>query len=94
MIVVSQTVGDYDLLVQAIFTDIENFDTITDKIQSFSEIEYFDVCIGRMIIHGFPSYAYYSQAFDTAATSKGQQGCSTEITSVCNKTKKKDVSTT
>ena len=94
VIVVSQTVGDYDLLVQAIFTDIENFDTITDKIQSFSEIEYFDVCIGRMIIHGFPSYAYYSQAFDTAATSKGQQGCSTEITSVCNKTKKKDVSTT
>lgn len=72
VIVVSHTIGDYDLLVQAIFADIPDFYSTVQTIQRFPEIEYFDVCIGRMVIHGFPSFAYYSKAFDNSATNGDQ----------------------
>lgn len=72
VIVVSHTVGDYDFLVQAISTDIEDFNAIVAIIQDLPEIEYFDLCIGRMIIQDFPAHAYYSKAFDQSITDNEQ----------------------
>ena len=62
VIVVTHTMGDYEMLVQAISTDIEDFDSTVETIQNLSEIEYFDICIAPMQITSFPAYAYYSKA--------------------------------
>ena len=72
VIVVTHTMGDYDLLVQAICTDIEDFNITVEAIQNLREIEYFDVCIARLQIQTFPAYEYYSMAFDQSVTDKDQ----------------------
>ncbi len=64
IIVATHTMGDSDLLVQAICSDIEDFNSTVSSIQNLTEIEYFDICIAPMQIRNFPSYAYYSKAFD------------------------------
>ena len=73
VIVATHTMGDSDLLVQAICTDIEDFNNIVKTVQDLSEIEYFDICIAPMQITNFPSYAYYSKAFDQSVTDNDQQ---------------------
>jgi len=65
VIVVSHTMGDYDMLVQAIYSGIEDFNAIIDAVSNISEIEYFDVCVSqRSGVRYFPAYAYYSKAYD------------------------------
>jgi hypothetical protein len=69
--VVAQTMGDYDLLVMAIYTDTDDFNAIFKSISNLKEIEYFDICITQKPcpprteeMFSFPYYGYYSKAYD------------------------------
>ncbi len=74
VIVVAQTIGDYDLMVMAVYTGHENFDNLVDSISNLKEIEYFDICMskkdGRIKkeTFSFPTYKYYSKAYDPTIT--------------------------
>jgi len=72
VIVATHTIGDYDLLIQAIFTDIEDFNFTVETVQNLPEIEYFDICIAPLQVQTFPAYGFYSMAFDQSVTDKDQ----------------------
>ncbi len=78
VIVATHTMGDFDLLVQAICTDIEDFNSIVKTVQNLREIEYFDICIAPLQITNFPSYAYYSKAFDQTVTDNDHRAHETD----------------
>jgi DNA-binding Lrp family transcriptional regulator len=61
---VIQTIGDYDVLLHCVYTDVDNLTKLQKEISSVSGIKYFSIIVVSTAAFNpnFPSIDYYSRA--------------------------------